>query len=89
MGSKRQNLRIKCASHCIIMDHKGSTCQAQLEDVSLTGASIKVDSHIPEHLQVGDVCDLVFCYDNDDFSLKHPCRVIRRDSENLAVSFIK
>ena len=88
MGSQRQNLRIRCASHCIVLDHEGGTCQALLEDVSMGGALLKVDEHIPPHLQVGDTCDLVFCYGTDDLSLRHPCRVIRRDSAQMAVSFI-
>ena len=88
MDCRRRNSRIKCDSHCVLRAIDGSNYMARLGDISLDGALVKVRNSIPHDLKVGDVCDLMFGYGYNDFSLKHPCRIVRHDLGDLGVSFI-
>lgn len=86
MGSQnRQYSRIKCESHCVLMDQTGSIFDASIEDISLGGALISVKNGIPISLHDGEECSLTLCHDT---SLRHSCRIIRHDSENIGISFI-
>ncbi|MDD2897543.1 MAG: PilZ domain-containing protein [Desulfuromonadaceae bacterium] len=88
MGKVRQHPRTNCDScECILMELDGSTYSALLENISLGGAWIKMNGGVPKSMQVGDVCDLL-CNNLDLCPSKLSCRVVRRDSGNMGVSFL-
>jgi c-di-GMP-binding flagellar brake protein YcgR len=85
-SQRRQYSRIKCHSHCQLMDRDGNTYQGLLGDISLGGALVKVNGDTP--LQIGDLCDLMFSKKSAVFPLKRTGKIIRSGSRNMGISFI-
>lgn len=88
MGSKREFLRVNCDSACVI-DYKGTSHQALLENLSLGGALIKVGNDLQLNLQIGDLCGLMLCSNPDMCPTKYSCMVTRIDSADVGIFFLK
>jgi c-di-GMP-binding flagellar brake protein YcgR len=88
MGLQRQHKRIKCKSKCILMEPNGDTHEALVEDMSFGGALIKVNTGVPNCLQVDDLCSLMLCSPTDPCPTKISCRVVRHDSVKIGVRFL-
>ena len=80
--------RLLCDAKCIVifelMDYPGV-----IENVSLTGALIKLIDETPDNIQPGDRCELMLCSNPDLYPVKYTCNVIRRDSAFVGVQFVK
>jgi hypothetical protein len=88
MGSqKRLHTRMKFHFSCLLMGRDGNTYDALIGNISLGGALIRVNSDT--HLQVGDMCEIVFSEKPALFPLKRTGKIVRLDSErNMGVSFL-
>jgi hypothetical protein len=85
-SEKRLHSRAKCYTGCIVMGHDGNTCEALVGDISLGGALVRVNGDT--HLQVGDVCELMFSDKSALFPLKRVGKIARYDSGSMGVSFL-
>lgn len=87
MGGHREHSRIKCESHCILMEPDGSFYEVLLEDISLGGALVEVKCDT--RLRVGDLCDLMLSDNSAVFPMKRTGRIVRFDSKrNVGVCFL-
>ena len=88
MDKMGQSKRILCDAKCIL-NFKGLDYHGVVENVSLTGALIKLDNKIPSSMQPGDRCDLILCSNLDSCTTKYSCKVIRLDSAIIGVQFLE
>lgn len=86
MGSKREHLRVRCESPCIL-NYEGINYQALLDNISLGGALVKVSDMQPERLYIGAVVNLMLCSNPDLCPTKYTCKVIRLDSPDIGIKF--
>lgn len=80
--------RIVCEAKCIL-NFDGFDIQGVIENLSLSGALIKLKDKIPDSIHPGDKCDMMFCSDPDLYPVKYTCKVIRLDSEIIAIQFLE
>jgi len=92
MGKQKRHFgRVKCNSPGVTssqLEHNGKTLETLLEDVSFTGARIKVVDGVPHDLNVGDECNLAIKLQNDSEPIEHACQVTRRDSTYVGLNFL-
>ncbi|KAA0893491.1 PilZ domain-containing protein [Oryzomonas rubra] len=62
MGEKRTSHRVGCFTKCFLY-HDGATYGCILENLSFSGALIKMGRPLPDRLRQGDRCSLVLCGD--------------------------
>ena len=74
-------------SHCLLMGLDGVTYKAQLGDLSLTGALIKLSGTVPNGLQVGEMCGLMLSDNPKLSSAKFTGRIVKLDSDCVGISF--
>jgi hypothetical protein len=61
MSSEKDNSRIKGNLRCLLIGLDGGTHNAQLGDISESGALLMMDDeHVQESLHVGEMCGLMF-----------------------------
>ena len=89
MDSRRRYIRVKSGFNCVLTGYDGRNYEGRLDNITIDGALVRVSQGIQADLKVGEEFDLMFCYGNEDFSIKHPCKVIRCDPAALAINFIK
>jgi hypothetical protein len=65
----------------------GVTYQAQLGDLSLTGALIKLSGTVPNGLQVGEMCGLLLNGNPKLGPAKYTGRIVKLDSDGVGISF--
>ena len=82
-----QSSRIVCEAKCIL-NFDGVDYQGVIENISLTGALIKLDSDMPASIRPGDTCDMVFCSRPDVYPIKYTSKVVRLDSALIGIEFI-
>lgn len=87
MGSKREHLRINCASQCILI-YEGVSYHALLDNISLGGALLKTGNEQPENLYIGATVELMLCGDSDSCPTTYTCEVTRLDSSVIGVNFL-
>ena len=80
--------RIVCAAKCIL-NFDGSDFHGVIENISLTGALIKLNNKIPDSIHPGDICYLLLCSDTDLYPVKYTCKVIRFDPEIIGIEFLE
>jgi len=80
--------RIACEAKCLLK-FDGVDLQGVIENISLSGALIVLDNQIPDRIQPGDTCDMIFCSNPDQYPIKYTCKVIRLDSLVLGVEFLE
>jgi hypothetical protein len=88
MDKMGQSLRILCDAKCILI-FEGFDYHGIIENVSLSGALIKLKDDIPDNLRTEDRCDLMLCGDPGLYPVKYTCNVIRIDSTAIGVKFIE
>jgi len=88
MSKAVKHSRIVCAAKCILrfdgFDHHGV-----IENISLSGALIKLDHNIPDSVQPGDRCDMTLCSNLDSYPVKYTCKVIRVDLVLIGIEFLE
>lgn len=88
MGKGGGSTRILCDASCIL-SFAGVNHQGVIENISLSGALIKLQDAIPSEIRPGDNCALILCSDPEACPIKYVCRVARCDSDHIGVQFIE
>ena len=88
MGSKREHLRVNCSSPCIL-NYDGIGYQVLLDNISLSGALVKVGNEPPDSLYIGATVDLMLCNNTDLCPTKYACKVVRLESSDIGINFQK
>lgn len=88
MDKMVKHSRIVCAAKCIL-NFDGFDYQGVIENISLSGALIKLDNKIPNSVHFGDKCDMMLCSNLDSYPVKYTCKVIWLDSANIGVEFLE
>lgn len=86
MGSIKQNTRVSCDVKCI-MNFEGFDYHGMIENISISGALIKLKNETPKNIHPGDMCGLMLCDNPDHCPIKYTCKVTRFDSEIIGVRF--
>lgn len=87
VSSAKPSQRIICDALCLV-EYKGVTYRAIIQNLSLSGALIRFESAIPA-AAVGDECGLLLCSDPDLCPIRYICRVVRRDQDQIGIEFIE
>lgn len=86
MGSQnRRHSRMKCSKYCILMGRDGKAYEGTLDNISLGGALVMMRGS--NHLQVGDLYDLMFSVKSVTSPVKYAVKIVRVNHENTGVSF--
>jgi c-di-GMP-binding flagellar brake protein YcgR len=88
MGEIVPSSRYVCEAKCILY-FDGCDVQGIIENISLSGALIMLNSKIPNSIDPGDKCDMVFCSNPDLFPVKYTCKVVRIDSKIIGIEFLE
>jgi hypothetical protein len=88
MDKIMQSSRIVCAAECIL-NFDGVDFPGVIENISLTGALIKLDSEMPAGIRPGDTCDMIFCSSPDVYPIKYTSKVVRLDSTLIGIEFLE
>lgn len=80
--------RIHCEKMCVL-NFERVNYQGVVENLSLTGALIKMRDTIPEGMKPGDNCGLMLCSNQTSCPVKYTCKVVRLDSALVAVKFLE
>lgn len=86
MENRRTHSRIKFETQCYLKGNSGDTYEVLLDDISMSGASVKVNAKT--HLHIGDLCDLMLSDNTAVLPLKRSGTIVRYDSEMIAVNFL-
>jgi len=88
MDKMMHSSRIVCEAKCIL-NFDGVDIQGVIENISLSGALIKLNNQIPDSIQPGDVCDMIFCSNPDLYPVKYTCKVIRLEPALIGIEFLE
>ena len=88
MDKAGQSIRILCDALCSIK-FEGKNDQGIIENVSLTGALIKMDAAIPAALCPGVTCDLMIYSEMPGSCTEYKCLVVRIDSNLIGLKFLE
>jgi len=88
MDNMVHSSRIVCEAKCIL-NFDGFDIQGVIENISLSGALIKLDSKMPDSIKPGDMCDMIFCSNPDLYPVKYTSKVIRLDSAIIGIEFLE
>ena len=88
MGSTREYARENSYSPCIL-NYRNFNYRAQLQNIGIGGASIKVDRDLQFSLHIGDLFELKLYHPDATYPTNYACEVARLDSLELGVSFYK
>jgi c-di-GMP-binding flagellar brake protein YcgR len=80
--------RIVCEAHCIL-HFDGVEFQGVIENISLSGALIKLKGTLPDSIRPGATCDMIFCSNPDVFPVKYTSEVVRLDSGLIGIEFLE
>lgn len=86
MGSRREYSRVKIESPCLI-NFNDSIFRVQLDNISISGALLRVNDDELSSLDIGDSVSLMLCTNPNLCPAKYPCKVIWFDSSNIGVKF--
>lgn len=84
---RRKHLRIKVEVECLLIGHDGANYEALLDDISLSGASVRVNADT--HFRVGDMCYLMLSDESAKYPVKHSGKIVRIDSQIIGVTFLR
>jgi hypothetical protein len=59
-----------------------------LENLSLDGALLKIDSKVLDYVSPDDVCDLMLCSNPVACPVKYSCKIVRFDEDHIGVKFV-
>jgi hypothetical protein len=88
MDKRMHGSRIVCEAKCIL-NFDGFDYQGVIENISLSGALIKLNDKMPVNIHPGDKCDMIFCSNPDLYPVKYTCKVIRLDSAIIGIEFLE
>jgi PilZ domain len=80
--------RLVCETKCIL-NFDGFEIQGVIENISLSGALIKLNDKPPDSIRPGDTCDMVFSDNPDLYPIKYTSKIVRLDSEILGIEFLE
>lgn len=86
MDCRRKHQRAKLESQCHLIGKVGGEYPASLEDISFSGALVKVGTKT--HFKIGDLCSLMLNFKADELPVKRSCEIVRIDSEIIGVKFL-
>lgn len=86
MDNRRTHDRLRFEAQCYLKVNDAETYEVLLDDISLSGALLKVKPKT--NFQIGDACELVLSEVSAAFPVKHICKIVRVDSEVIAVNFL-
>jgi hypothetical protein len=80
--------RVRCDSKCLL-NYKGSQYSVVLENISITGALLTLDSSMMFHPEINKTCGLMLCNDPTLCPPRHPCRIVRyADEDKVGIQFL-
>ena len=88
MDKTEQSSRIVCEAKCIL-NFDGVDFQGVIENISLSGALIKLNGKLPDSIQPGSMCDMVFSSNPDVYPVKYTSKVVRLDSSFVGIEFLE
>ncbi|RII30590.1 MAG: hypothetical protein CXR30_06295 [Geobacter sp.] len=88
MIEKRQNIRIGCFTKCVLY-YNESKYWCILENISFTGALIRMCGTIPVGIRAGDKCSLILNNDPVFSSGEHNSKIARLNSPRIGLCFLK
>lgn len=88
MDKAEQRTRIHCDALCQL-SYEGKQLQGMIENVSLTGALIKVDNTIPMVISPGVTCSLMLYGKLPDDYTEYKCLAVRVDSNRIGLQFLE
>ena len=80
--------RIVCEAKCIL-NFDGVDFQGVIENISLSGALIKLNGKLPDIIQPGSMCDMVFSSNPEVYPVKYTSKVVRFDSAFVGIEFLE
>ena len=87
MKKKGLDLTTKFVSNCLLKGLDGVTYQAILEDISPSGALMKMDNDAPHGLHVGEMCGFMLRNKLNVIPTKHTGRIISLDTNVVKITF--
>lgn len=89
MENEIEDFGRKSYAHCLLMGLDGVTYKAQIGDLSLKGALIKISDNVPtDGLHLGEMCGLVYSDNPKMPSTKHTGKIVKLDSfGSVGISF--
>ena len=88
MDKTGPSIRILCDALCLI-NYEGKNYHGTIENVSLTGALIKMDDAIPTAICPGVACNLMLYSEMPSCRTEYKCLVIRLDSTRVGLQFLE
>ena len=88
MDEKRHHQRIDCESKCLLYYAK-SKYYGVIKNISLSGASIKLESRHPVSIQSGESCSLILCADPETCFCNYSGRITRVTPSGGGLEFIE
>lgn len=88
MNKNGQSLRIPCNSLCIL-NYQGTDYHGMIDNVSLSGALVRLHASVPPGIQSGDECCLMLCNDPGVCPVRYTCKVVRIDSNYIGLEFVE
>jgi hypothetical protein len=80
--------RIVCVAKCIL-NFDGVDFQGVIENISLSGALIKLNDNMPDSIRPGDTCDMIFSSNPDVYPVKYTSTLVRLDSPLVGIEFLE
>lgn len=87
MGINGQSIRILCDALCHL-NYEGINYHGTIENISLSGALIRMSGTTPKGIRPGDTCGLVLCSNPGVCPIEYNCTVVRLDSSLVGVQFV-
>lgn len=87
MIEKRRNSRIDCFAKCILY-HNDAKYWAILENISFTGALVRICGTIPVGIRKGDKCSLILHNDPAFSAGQFNSKIARLNSSRIGLSFL-
>lgn len=89
MIEKRRNKRIECFTKCILC-HNDSKYWCVLENISFTGALVRLNGAFPNGIHSGDECTLSLLYNEPILSPgEFKSRIIHLTSPKIGLHFLE
>lgn len=88
MDRAELSTRIHCDTLCLL-SYAGKQYHGIIENVSLTGALIKIDNTVPIVISPGVTCSLVIYSEPPDSNSEYKCLVVRVDSNRIGLKFLE
>jgi len=87
MIDKRNHRRIDCATECILY-RNGSIFRGVVENISISGALVRIRRNLSEIIQRGDVCSLLICNLPSEYYSRHASQARHIESTIIGIQFL-